>query len=239
MAAEPFFFFFFCVEILWQLKYTDFQHAWKHGHGKDESPLRAGIIQTAPTSVSSTHWAWGTAKPLKWGDRSLYSNFAVVCKAKEVWESCACNSCMSGCHSYISYTVLPVVCTHPKDTRVTGGTALHWSPLLGRLSWLGNVHTCRADLFWVVLWFNMVRVKVMFPSVKCDPALPPRMRSPTKPEEQAELVGYMYISLWAKLYLQLHLSKTPNLLRSLIAATEERWTALDLFTHFRVPRAIS
>lgn len=79
--------------------------------------------------------------------------------------------------------------------RVTEGTALHWSPLLGRLSWLGTVHTCIADFFWVVLWFNMVRVKVMFPSVKCDPALPPRMRSPTKPEEQAELVGYMYISL--------------------------------------------
>lgn len=102
---------------------------------------------------------------------------------------------MSSCHSYVSHKVMPVVCKHPKDIRVIEGTALHWIPLLGRLSSLGTVDTCITDFLWVALWFNTVRVKAMFPSAKRNPAFPPYMRSLTEPEEQAGLVGYMYISL--------------------------------------------
>lgn len=64
MAAETF---FFGLEAICEWKCTDFQYAWRHGHEKDESPLRGGIIQTALASVSSSHWARGTAKLLSEG----------------------------------------------------------------------------------------------------------------------------------------------------------------------------
>lgn len=51
-------------ETVCELKYADFEHALRHGQEKDESPLRAGIIQTALAGVSSRHWAWGTAELL-------------------------------------------------------------------------------------------------------------------------------------------------------------------------------
>lgn len=88
------------------------------------------------------------------------------------------------------------------------GTALRWSPLLERWSLLGTAGTCVADFLGVVLWFNMVRIKAMFPFAKPNPAFPPHSSSPTEPEEPAGPVGYMYISLWTKGYLQLQLRES-------------------------------
>lgn len=87
--------------------------------------------------------------------------------------------------------LMPAVCRH-HNIWETEGTALHGSPLLGRLPLLGTAYTCVADFLWVVLWFNMVRVEAMFPSAKPNPAFPPHLSSLTEPEEQAGLVGYMY-----------------------------------------------
>lgn len=55
---------FFGLETICELKYADFEHALRHGQETDESPLRAGIIQTTLASVSSSHWAWGAAELL-------------------------------------------------------------------------------------------------------------------------------------------------------------------------------
>lgn len=52
------------LETIYELKYADFEHALRHGREKGESPLRAGIIQTALAGVSSSHWARGTAELL-------------------------------------------------------------------------------------------------------------------------------------------------------------------------------
>lgn len=47
--------FFSGLEAIGKLKYADFEHALRHVQEKDESPLRAGIIQTALAGVSSSH----------------------------------------------------------------------------------------------------------------------------------------------------------------------------------------
>lgn len=104
-----------------------------------------------------------------WGKRSLHSNSAAVCKAEEVWNGFACNSCMSGCHSSISHKVVSVVCRHPGDTQVTEGMTLRWSPLLGRLSPPG---TAQQTSFGLHCGF-IQQVKALFPSAKHNPAFPP------------------------------------------------------------------